>query len=122
MNKYILDQLDGEDKVIKFRDLKEIRYPIIVEDIEDMRLGGVELMVYSFLFHYAFVYWDYDVDPSAPAGDVYIIMDLYDFVKVTGCSVQDIRGALICLNEDRWVRVVEVKTDNGKKYAYHAIC
>lgn len=50
MNKYILDQLDGDDKVIKFRDLNEIRYPIIVEDIEDMRIGGVELMVYLSCF------------------------------------------------------------------------
>lgn len=118
--KYILDQLEGEDKVIKFRDLDNIRYPIIIEDIEDMHIGGVELLVYSFLLHYAYVYWDYDVDPSTPAGEVYIIMDLYDFVKVTGCSVQDVRNALICLNEDRWVRVVEINTEHGKKYAYHA--
>lgn len=113
--RYILDQLDGEDKVIKFRDLDEIRYPINTDIIEDMRLGGVELLVYSFLFEYASVYRIRDF-----VGEVYIIMDLYDFVKVTGCSVQDVRNALICLNEDRWVRVVEINKEHGKRYAYHA--
>ena len=122
MNNYILDQLDGDDKIIKFNEITPKNYDIEIDIINDYGLGGTELLVYSFLFANAFEYWDEEIDPSAPAGDIYIEMDLLDFVKVTGCSVQDIRGALICLNEDRLVRVVEVNTEHGKRYAYHATC
>ena len=82
----------------------------------------MELLVYSFLYTNAFEYWDEEIDPCGPAGNIYIEMDLHDFVKVTGCSVQDIRNALQVLNEDRWVRVVEISREYGTVYAYHATC
>ena len=121
MNKYILDQLDGDDKVIKFINEDNFEnYEIQIDLIKDWGLGGTELMVYSFLYANAFEYWDEEIDPSAPAGFIYIEMSLHDFVKVTGCSVQDIRRALQVLNEDRMVRVIEVKHEYGTRYAYHA--
>lgn len=116
--RYILDQLEGEDKVIKF-DEKQDRYIVRTDDV-CMGFGGVELLIYSFLFEYAFEYWDEDIDPSGPAGQIYIEMNLHDFVKVTGCSVQDVRNALETLNQDRWVRVIEIKKEWGITYAYHA--
>lgn len=121
-NRYILDQIEPEDKIIKFNEVVLKNYDIDLDFIERYHIGGTELLVYSFLFANAFEYWDDEIDPSAPAGDVYIIMDLCDFVTVTGCSMQEIRGALICLNEDRWVRVVEINTEHGKRYAYHVTC
>lgn len=120
MNKYILDQLDGDDKVIKFRDLDVKDYTINLYALQEHGIGGVELLVYSFLYTYAFEYWDKEIDPCAPAGEIYIEMDLHDFVKVTGCSVQDVRNAIEILNQDRYVRVVEIKNEWGKTYAYHA--
>ena len=121
MNNYILDQLDGDDKVIKFLEVDDCeKYEIDLHLITDWGLGGTELLVYSFLFANAFLYWDEEIDPSAPAGDIYIEMCLHDFVKVTGCSVQDISRALQVLNEDRLVSVVEVNREYGKRYAYHA--
>ena len=121
MNKYILDQLDGDDKVIKFINEDNYdKYEIQIDLIKDWGLGGTELMVYSFLYTYAFEYWDEEIDPSAPAGDIYIEMSLHDFVKVTGCSVQDISRSLQVLNQDRMVRVIEVKHEYGTRYAYHA--
>ena len=121
MNKYILDQLDGDDKVIKFLEVDDCeKYEIDLHLITDWGLGGTELLVYSFLFANAFLYWDEEINPSAPAGDIYIEMCLHDFVKVTGCSVQDISRALQVLNQDRMVRVVEVKHEYGTRYAYHA--
>ena len=120
MNKYILDQLDGDDKVIKFLEVDDCeKYEIDLHLITDWGLGGTELFVYSFLFANAFEYWDLDIDPSAPAGDIYIEMSLHDFVKVTGCSVQDISRALQVLNQDRMVRVIEVKHEYGTRNAYH---
>ena len=121
MNKYILDQLDGEDKVIKFINEDNFdNYEIKIDLIKDWGLGGTELMVYSFLDANASEYWDEEIDPSAPAGNIYIEMSLHDFVKVTGCSVQDIHRALQVLNEDRLVRVIEIKREYGTRYAYHA--
>lgn len=120
MNNYILDQLDGDDKVIKFNEITPKYYDIEIDIINDYGLGGTELLVYSFLYANAFEYWDEEIDPYAPAGDIYIEMCLHDFVKVTGCSVQDISRALQVLNQDRMVRVVEVKHEYGTRYAYHA--
>jgi hypothetical protein len=120
MNKYILDQLEGDDKLLKFNEIVPKNYDIDIDIISDWGLGGTELLVYSFLFANAFEYWDESIDPSAPAGEIYIEMSLHDFVKVTGCSVQDIRRALQVLNEDRMVRVVEVNHEYGTRYAYHA--
>ena len=117
---YILDKRESYDKVIKFDEDLDYGYKIDIETISERGFGGVELLVYSFLFQNAFDYWDKDVDPCGPAGNIYIEMDLHDFVKVTGCSVQDIRGALEVLNMDRWVRVIEVRHEYGKRYAYHA--
>jgi hypothetical protein len=120
MNKYILDQLDGDDKVIKFRDLDVKDYTVNLYALQEHGIGGTELLVYSFLYTNAFEYWDEEIDPCGPAGEIYIEMDLHDFVKVTGCSVQDVRNALEILNQDRWVRVIEIKNEWGKTYAYHA--
>lgn len=122
MNKYILDQLDGDDKVIKFRDLDIKDYTLNLYFLKEHGIGGTELMIYSFLYTYAFEYWDEEIDKDqvAPTGQVYIEMDLHDFVKVTGFSVQDVRNALEILNQDRWVRVVEIKREWGSEYAYHA--
>jgi hypothetical protein len=122
MNKYILDQLEGDDKVIKFRDLDVKDYTINLYALQEHGIGGTELLVYSFLYSNAFEYWDEEIDKDqvAPTGQVYIEMDLHDFVKVTGCSVQDVRNALEILNQDRWVRVVEIKREWGSEYAYHA--
>ena len=117
---YILEQLDEFDKVIKFNETEVQNYDIDIDIIKEWGIGGTELLIYSFLFANAFEYWDEKIDPSAPAGEVYIEMDLHDFVKVTGCNVQEIRGALQVLNEDRWVRVVELNREYGKAYAYHA--
>jgi hypothetical protein len=118
--KYILDQLEGDDKLLKFNEIVPKNYDIDIDIISDWGLGGTELLVYSFLFANAFEYWDESIDPSEPAGEIYIEMSLHDFVKVTGCNVQDIRNALEILNQDRLVRVVEVKREYGKRYAYHA--
>lgn len=120
MNKYILDQLEGDDKVIKFRDLDVKDYTINLYALQEHGIGGTELLVYSFLYSNAFEYWDDEIDPCGPAGEIYIEMDLHDFVKVTGCSVQDIRNAIEILNHDRYVRVIEIKNEWGKTYAYHA--
>lgn len=121
MNKYILDQLDGDDKVIKFINEDNFdRYEIQIDLIKHWGLGGTELMVYSFLYDNAFEYWDDEICLGGPARDIYIEMSLHDFVKVTGCSVQDIRRALQVLNEDRIVRVIEIKHEYGTRYAYHA--
>lgn len=117
---YILEQLDEFDKVIKFNETVAKNYDIDIDMITDWGIGGTELLIYSFLYANAFEYWDEEIDPSAPAGNIYIEMSLYDFVKVTGCSVQDIRRALQVLNEDRMVRIVEVEHEYGKRYAYHA--
>ena len=120
MNKYILDQLDGDDNLLKFNEIVPKNYDIDIDIINDWGLGSTELLVYSFLFANASEYWDESIDPSAPAGEIYIEMSLHDFVKVTGCNVQDIRNALEILNQDRLVRVVEVKREYGTRYAYHA--
>lgn len=118
MIKYILDQLNGDDKVIKFRDLDVKDYTINLYALQEHGIGGTELLVYSFLYSYTFEYLDEEIDPCAHAGDIYIEMDLHDFVKVTGCSVQDVRNALEILNQDRWVQVIEIKDEWGKTYAY----
>ena len=123
MNKrYILDEIEPEDKILRFFEVELKDYKIELDVIQRHHIGGTELLVYSFLFAHAFEYWDDEIDPSAPAGSIYIEMDLHDFVEVTGCSVQDIRNALQVLNEDRWVRVVEISREYGIVYAYHATC
>ena len=118
--KYILEELDKEDKIVRFyeKDADLNIYTIDLDFISTHGLGGVELLVYSFLDAYASVYWD-DND-KAPKGRIFMEMDVFDFVKVTGCSAQSIRNALFILNEARLVRVTEVKYDCGVFYAFHA--
>lgn len=117
---YILDQLDGNDVIIKFRDIEAEEYTIDIKRFEDYGIGGTELLVYSFLLQYAFEYWDKEIETQGPAGDIYIEMDLHDFVKVTGCKVSEIRDAIQILNQDRWVRVVKVNRPYGERFAFHA--
>ncbi len=120
--KYILEELDKEDKIVRFyeKDASLSNYTIDLDFIARHRVGGVELLVYSFLDANASIYWnDYD---KAPTGRIFMEMDVFDFVKVTGCSAQEIRNALFILNEARLVRVTEIKYESGIAYAFHATC
>ena len=118
--KYIIDKLDKEDKIVRFyredADLKD--YTIDLELISTHGLGGVELLVYSFLMANASDYWE--DGKTVPSGRIFMEMDVFDFVKVTGCIAQEIRNALFLLNESRWVRVAEIKGQCGIFYAFHA--
>lgn len=120
MNKYILDQLDDDDKVIKFNGelLSLQNYTIDIDDISESGIGGVELLVYSFLTANAGDYWE--DGKRAPSSRIFIEMEVFDFVRVTGCSAQEIRNALFILNEARLVRVTEIKYGCGVFYAFHA--
>lgn len=118
--KYIIDKLDKTDKIVKFNgEIKSLEnYTIDINDISENGIGGVELLIYSFLTANA---GDYLEDGNkVPSGRIFIEMDVFDFVRVTGCSAQEIRNALFLLNEARWVRVTEVKYACGIFYAFHA--
>lgn len=117
---YIIEKLDKEDKIVKFNGELNLleNYTIDTDDISRRGIGGVELLVYSFLMANAGDIWDEGV--RHPTGRIFIKMDVFDFVRVTGCSAQEIRNALFLLNEARWVRVAEVKGQCGIFYAFHA--
>ena len=116
--KYILEELDNTDKIVKFNgDIKSLQnYTIDIDDISKLGLGGVELLVYSFLTANAHDYWEDGA--QVPTGRIFLEMDVFDFVRVTGCSAQEIRNALFILNEARLVRVTEIKYECGVFYAY----
>ena len=118
--KYIIEKLDKEDKIVKFNGEKKSleNYTIDIDDISNLGIGGVELLVYSFLMKNAGDYWE--DGKRVPSGRIFIEMEVFDFVRVTGCSAQEIRNALFLLNEARWVRVAEVKGQCGIFYAFHA--
>lgn len=120
--KYILEELDKEDKIVKFNgDVKSFpNYTIDIDNILELGIGGVELLVYSFLLNVAGDYWEDDA--KVPTGRIFMEMDIFDFVRVTGCSAQEIRNALFILNEARLVRVTEIKYECGVfySYAFHA--
>ena len=118
--KYIIDKLDKEDKIVKFNgEIKLLKdYTIDLYNISEYGIGGVELLVYSFLTANAGDYWE--DGKEVPSGRIFIEMEVFDFVRVTGCSAQEIKNALFLLNEARWVRVVEVKEKCGVFYAFHA--
>lgn len=118
--KYIIDKLDKEDKIVKLnRELDSLQnYTIDIDDISRCGIGGVELLVYSFLMANAGDMWDEGV--RHPIGRIFIEMDVFDFVRVTGCTAKEIRNALFILNEARLVRVAEIKGQCGIFYAFHA--
>lgn len=118
--KYILEKLDKEDKIVKFNgELYSLQnYTIDIDNISNLGIGGVELLVYSFLTANAGDYWE--DGKKVPSGRIFIEMEVFDIVKVTGCSAQEIRNALFILNEARLVRVAEIKYECGVFYAFHA--
>jgi hypothetical protein len=120
--KYIIEKLDKEDRIIRFYgELKELKnYTIDINDIVRYGFGGAELLVYSFLMANAGDYWE--KGENVPTGRIFLEIEVFDLVRVTGCSAQEIRNALFILNEARWVRVAEVKHECGIFYAFHATC
>ena len=116
--KYIIDVPDKTDKIVKFNNVEIKDYNIDINSVSFFGIGGVELLVYSFLMANAGDIWDEKV--NHPVGGIFIEMDVFDFVKVTGCTAREIRNALFILNEARLVKVAEIKGQCGIFYAFHA--